>query len=128
MRTTPKFSPKTRAILASINREPLTVAEICAATSLPPKEVHPRIQNAVRSGYVIVAGELAIQGSRTARRYSAVETTEQIEPFKASDGRFDFSELLRQVGPSAMNLPEGKRRLVRMLADDETTQEFESDY
>jgi len=128
MRRTPKFSPKTRAILASISREPLTVAEICAATSLPPKEVHPRIQNAVRSGYAIVTGELAIQGSRTARRYSAVETTEQIEPFKASDGRFDFSELLRQVGPSALDLPEGKARLVRKLGDDETTQEFESEY
>ena len=50
MQRTPKFSPKTRAILAAIMRKPLTVAEICASTGLPPKEVHPRIQNAVRSG------------------------------------------------------------------------------
>jgi hypothetical protein len=54
-----------------------------------------------------------------------VETPEQIEPFKASDGRFDFSELLRQVGPSAVGLPAGKARLVRKLGDDEAVQEFE---
>ena len=57
MQRTPKFSPKTRAILAAIMRKPLTVAEICASTGLPPKEVHPRIQNAVRSGYAVVTGE-----------------------------------------------------------------------
>lgn len=125
MQRTPKFSPKTRAILAAIARKPLTVAEICAATGLPPKEVHPRIQNAVRSGYAVVAGESVAQGVRSARRYSAVETPEQIEPFKASDGRFDFSELLRQVGPTPVKLPAGKARLVRKLGDDETTQEFE---
>jgi hypothetical protein len=125
---TPKFSPKTRAILAAISRKPLTVAEICQTTSLPPKEVHPRIQNAVRSGYAVVTGEPAIQGSRTARRYSAVETPEQIEPFKASDGRFDFSELLQHVGPSAQGLPTGKARLVRKLGDDENAQEFESQF
>jgi hypothetical protein len=126
MQRTPKFSPKTRAILTAITRKPLTVAEICAQTGLPPKEVHPRIQNAVRSGYAVVTGEPAIQGARTARRYSAVETPEHIEPFKASDGRFDFSELLRQVGPSTIGLPSGKARLVRKLGDDETSQEFES--
>jgi hypothetical protein len=128
MQRTPKFSPKTRAILAAIAKKPLTVAEICQVTGLPPKEVHPRIQNAVRSGYAVITGEPAIQGSRTARRYSAVETPEQIEPFKASDGRFDFSELLRQVGPSAVGLPTGRARLVRKLGDDETTQEYESSY
>ena len=125
MQRTPKFSPKTRAILSAISRKPLTVAEICSLTGLPPKEVHPRIQNAVRSGYAVITGEPAVQGARTARRYSAVETPEQIEPFKSSDGRFDFSELLRQVGPSAVGLPVGRARLVRKLGDDETNQEFE---
>src|SRR3990172_9174854 len=115
MHRTPKFSPKTRAILAAITRKPLTVAEICAGTGLPPKEVHPRIQNAVRSGYDVVTGEPAIQGSRTSRGYSGVDAPGQIEPFKASDGRFDFSELLRTVGPSAVGLPSGKARLVRKL-------------
>jgi hypothetical protein len=126
MQRAPKFSPKTRAILAAISHKPMTVSEICAVTSLPPKEVHPRIQNAVRSGYAVIAGEQVSQGARAARRYAAVETPEQIEPFKASDGRFDFSELLRLVGPAAVKLPAGKARLVRKLGDDEITQEIES--
>jgi hypothetical protein len=67
-------------------------------------------------------------GVRAARRYAAVETPEQIEPFKASDGRFDFSELLRQVGPSAIVLPTGKARLVRKLGDDETAHEMEQSF
>ena len=129
MQRTPKFSPKTRSILSAISRKSLTVAEICAATGLPPKEVHPRIQNAVRSGYAVIAGEPVVQdGVRAARRYAAVETPEQIEPFKASDGRFDFSELLRQGGPTAIALPAGKARLVRKLGDDETAHELEQSF
>jgi hypothetical protein len=126
MQRAPKFSPKTRAILAAISRKPMTVSEICAVTSLPPKEVHPRIQNAVRSGYAVIAGEQVAQGARAARRYAAVETPEQIEPFKASDGRFDFSELLRLIGPAVVKLPSGRARLVRKLGDDEIAQEMES--
>lgn len=126
MQKTPKFSPKTRAILNSITKKPLTIAEICSATTLPPKEVHPRIQNAVRSGYAVVAGEPVMRGARAARRYAAVETPEHIEPFKASDGRYDFSELLRRVGPSALGLPSGTPRVIRMLGDDEPSKELEA--
>ncbi len=126
MHKTAKFSTKTRAILTAITRQPLTVAEICADTGLPPKEVYPRIQNAVRSGYAVVRGEHARQGSRTARRYAAVEAPERIEPFEASDGRFDFTELLRLMGPSRLGLPSGPARVVRKLDDDECALECES--
>ncbi len=123
------LSAKTRAILLAIKDVDLSAATIVKLIGMPANEVHPKLQNCVRSGYAVVASRHIVENhwQRTYRAApDAFDHSEQSPPFETVDG-YDCRALLEVLGPKREALPAGVPRIVYGAAMSSTKNEEEEE-